>query len=74
MRNRSFQLGRLHFHHTLLDWVGRWPLGVIAHRRRVLYVNEAAAHLLGGERRRDLIGRPATIASTAPAHTAPSAA
>lgn len=59
MRNRSIQLGRLHFHHTLLDWVGGWPLGVIAHRRRVLYVNEAAAHLLGGERRRDLIGRPA---------------
>ena len=58
MRNRSIQLGRLHFHHTLLDWVGRWPLGVIAYRRRVLYLNEAAAQLLGGQRRRDLIGRP----------------
>ena len=58
MRNRSIQLGRLHFHHTLLDWIGRWPLGVLAFRRRVLYVNDTAAHLLGGERRRDLIGRP----------------
>ena len=58
MRNRSIQLGRLHFHHTLLDWIGRWPLGILAYRRRVLYVNEAAAHLLGGVRRRDLIGRP----------------
>ena len=58
MRNRSIQLGRLHFHHTLLDWIGRWPLGVLAYRRRVLYVNEAAAHLLGGERRRDLFGKP----------------
>ena len=58
MRNRSIQLGRLHFHHTLLDWIGRWPLGILAYRRRVLYVNEAAAHVLGGERRRDLIGRP----------------
>ena len=48
MRNRSIQLGRLHFHHTLLDWVWRWPLGVLAYRRRVLYVNENAAHLLGG--------------------------
>ena len=58
MRNRSIQLGRLHFHHTLLDWIGLWPLGGLAHRRRVLYVNEAAAQLLGGQRRRDLIGRP----------------
>ena len=57
MRNRSIQLGRLHFHHTLLDWVWRWPLGVLAYRRRVLYVNDSAAHLLGGKRR-DLIGRP----------------
>ena len=58
MRNRSMQLGRLHFHHTLLDWLGQWPLGVLAHRRRILFANEAAALLLGGRRRRDLIGRP----------------
>lgn len=57
MRNRSIQLGRLHFHHTLLDWVGLWPLGVIAHRRRILYANATAVRLLAGERPRDLVGR-----------------
>ena len=57
MRNRSIQLGRLHFHHTLLDWVGLWPLGAVAHRRRILYANETAVRLLGGERPDDLIGR-----------------
>ena len=57
MRNRSMQLGRLHFHHTLLDWVGLWPLGAVAHRRRILYANETAVRLLGGERPGDLIGR-----------------
>ena len=72
MRNRSIQLGRLHFHHTLLDWIGRWPLGVLAFRRRVLYVNDTAAHLLGGERRRDLIAGP-LAASTIPTPTARSA-
>ena len=57
MPYRSLQLGRLHFHHTLLDWLGLWPLAVLAHRRRILFANEAAAHLLGGQRRRDLIGK-----------------
>ena len=57
MPRRSLQLGRLHFHHTLLDWVGLWPLAILAHRRRILFANEAAAHLLGARRRRDLIGR-----------------
>ena len=57
MPNRSMQVGRLHFHHTLLDWLGQWPLGILVHRRRILFVNEVAAHLLGGQRRRDLIGR-----------------
>lgn len=57
MRNRSIQLGRLHFHHTLLDWVGLWPLAAVAHRRRILYANETAVRLLGGERPGDLIGR-----------------
>lgn len=57
MRNRSIQLGRLHFHHTLLDWVGLWPLGVLAHRRRILYANATAARLLAGERAREIVGR-----------------
>ena len=57
MRNRSIQLGRLHFHHTLLDWVGLWPLGVIAHRHRILYANATAVRLLAGERPRDLVGK-----------------
>ena len=57
MRNRSIQLGRLHFHHTLLDWVGLWPLGAVAHRRRILYANESAVRLLGGQRPGDLIGK-----------------
>ena len=57
MPRRSLQLGRLHFHHTLLDWVGLWPLAILAHRRRILFANEAAVHLLGARRRRDLIGR-----------------
>lgn len=57
MRNRSIQLGRLHFHHTLLDWVGLWPLGVLAHRRRILYANATAVRLLAGGRPRDLVGR-----------------
>ena len=59
MSIRSLLLGRLHFHHTVLNWVGLWPLGVIAHRRRILFANLAAAQLLGGQRRSDLLGRDA---------------
>ena len=56
MRNRSVQLGSLHVHHTLLSWLGQWPVGILVHRRRILFANEAAAQLLGGQRRRDLVG------------------
>ena len=57
MRNRSVQLGSLHLHHTLLAWLGLWPVGILAHRRRILFANEAAAQLLGGRRRHDLVGK-----------------
>ena len=57
MRNRSVQLGSLHLHHTLLGWLGQWPVGILAHRRRILFANEAAAQLLGGRRRQDLVGK-----------------
>lgn len=60
MRNRSIQLGSLHLHHTLLSWLGQWPVGILAHRRRILFANEAAAQLLGGRRRRDLVGMDIT--------------
>ena len=56
MRMRSVQLGGLHLHHTLFGWLGHWPVGILAHRRRILYANEAATQLLGGHRRRDLVG------------------
>lgn len=57
MRNRSIQLGRLHFHHTLLDWLSQWPLGILVHRHRILFANTAAAYLLGCERSRQLVGQ-----------------
>lgn len=57
MRNRSVQLGSLHIHHTLLGWLGHWPVGILAHRRRILFANDTAARLLGGQRRRDLVGK-----------------